>query len=185
MQTEYTNTIKELALESARAVEGTGRLYLLPVVWRVGEHGAHVEHELVVLVCCVERVRSRRIRCKINYKNKSGHCRLAIQHLESHYHKRPSNWKEQTAQLQRSSVSVAALLPSHQAVSPTFQPMATAWVFFICSHTCFRLNTWFPLSCLLHSCLPRADDPDGRDASATSGTGDEKRRRYGLAQVWV
>lgn len=39
----------------------SGGLYLLPVVGRVGEHGAHVEHELVVFVGRVQGVRSCRI----------------------------------------------------------------------------------------------------------------------------
>lgn len=37
---------------------------LLPVVGRVGQHGGHMEHQLIVLVGGVERVCARGVRCK-------------------------------------------------------------------------------------------------------------------------
>lgn len=36
---------------------------LLPVVGRVGQHCGYVEHQLVVLVGGVERMRARGVRC--------------------------------------------------------------------------------------------------------------------------
>lgn len=43
--------------------------HLLPVVGRVGQHGGHVEHQLVVLVGGVKRVSS----CRVGWKRAEPH----------------------------------------------------------------------------------------------------------------
>ena len=57
-QSEHGGLLEEMECEVC--VEFTD---LLSVVGRVGEHGGHVKHQLVVLIGGVERVRARGVRC--------------------------------------------------------------------------------------------------------------------------